>query len=866
MKKVKIKRLISILVLLLGSIFTVSSALYYYLSVSQEDITYSSIPFQKGMSFTTWGAVSFNSEVAKAEILEMKEIGIEWVGVNIWWFQENVSASKIFSGDWTDSASNIIDFFQFVHSQGMHVLFKPMLDSQDGIWRSYIKATPDWILAYNEFIKQAAELAEQGDVDIFCIGCEMGNWQVLSQEVRTLIKELREIYSGKLTYAANHDSFWYIDWWDAVDIIGLDAYFPFTLSYDPSLQDMIDVWNGFYDDLNKFQRTWNRSILFIELGCQNRDGCNIAPNDNKFRLEQDEQEFKMFYQSLFESRIWNAPWFKGTYWWMWDCRIIDEETDNSFTPQLSVIKDTLNEYYNKERSILSPPYWLTIALILILGGFLVFSLIEIIERDDLPIKDAGKNVKEDLPVESDDNAFFSKIDNPFALYVLINGLALGSFICWAFTFYNQGLFNLLYGMFTKSIFLGEDIVSLLFIILISLGSMVVLWMLIQQLYSKGSDHRTFILVLLIVSIVILILFINAWQASTLSNQPSLKIYIILQLLILLGALFTFTLTHLFPTQSFKVLKTIQKEKFIIKIFLEIIGIMLIVLLVFSMILHVNIEAASLMLGFIGVNLMILTYIYKKSELSKVIVSPLEKENQSESEITIKKIDVKVLEAVICIVALAYYYGILRYYDSHTLINFNLTVLPNFFFPLGISALIGLGISYRGIDSLAEKRARLYQHRYVIIMSLIRITIVSSIIAIFTCWMFSLISFYIALLLGGIPFILLFLMYLLGMVKNSSNNDMVYPWKRMTLYLVIILTIAFSANGIMSGLLYALTFFAMEDGQFVVRTVFDTELGFDAIQLLHDIQFLISMLLLVLALIGHVLVNRRIKRELRVINK
>ncbi|MBA7522351.1 hypothetical protein ES705_14469 [subsurface metagenome] len=303
MRLEKKKKFSIVIIICIGSLITGLASYYFYLSVKQEGVSYPEIPFQNGMSFTTWGAYSFNSTEAKNQILEMKEIGIEWVAVNIWWVQKSITSTEIYPGDWTDTAENITAFFEYVHSKDMKILFKPMLDSQDKIWRSYIEATPEWIEEYSDFIKYTAEIAENGSVEIFSIGCEMGNWQVHTEDVIELIAEVREIFSGELTYAANHDSFWYIDWWDKVDIIGVDAYFSFTLDYEPTLEDMIEVWNGFYDDFEIFQKKWKKPILFAELGCQNRDGCNIAPNDVKFNDNQDEEEFQMFYKSLFESKI-----------------------------------------------------------------------------------------------------------------------------------------------------------------------------------------------------------------------------------------------------------------------------------------------------------------------------------------------------------------------------------------------------------------------------------------------------------------------------------------------------------------------------------------------------------------------------------
>ena len=425
------KQIFILLVVSLGGLSTVLCSFLYYNSIYQEDMLYEEIPFQNGMSFTTWGAASFNSSEAEAEILKMKAINIEWVGVNIWWYQDNITSDLIYDGDWTDTSANITGLFDFIHNQSMKVFFKPMLDSKDGIWRSYIESSTEWIQEYNRFIKYTAEIAENGSAELFSIGCGMGNWQIQETEVISLISDVREIYSGKLTYSANHDSFSYINFWDKLDIIGVDAYFSFTLSYSPTLQDMIEVWDGFYDDLTKYQRRWNKPILFTELGCQNRDGANIAPNDNKFNLNQDEEEFKMYYQSLFESKIWSAPWFKGTYWWMWDIRQIDEATDNGFTQQLSIIQTTINKYYSRERTIIYPNYFIETLFIILLGSVITIGTIVLIQKFFLDPEQINRNAnkKEIDEVKSQKNKVISQ-------FILINGISFRTLLFLAFTYYN----------------------------------------------------------------------------------------------------------------------------------------------------------------------------------------------------------------------------------------------------------------------------------------------------------------------------------------------------------------------------------------------------------------------------------------------
>ena len=41
-----------------------------------------------------------------------------------------------------------------------------------------------------------------------------------------LIQKVRAVYQGQLTYAANYDNYQEVDFWEHLDFIGINAYFP----------------------------------------------------------------------------------------------------------------------------------------------------------------------------------------------------------------------------------------------------------------------------------------------------------------------------------------------------------------------------------------------------------------------------------------------------------------------------------------------------------------------------------------------------------------------------------------------------------------------------------------------------------------
>ena len=87
---------------------------------------------------------------------------------------------------------------------------------------------------YETWIVQMARVAEAHGAGIFCIGLEFTYAQKFDARWRKIIAAVRQVYHGKLTYGGNWDSFQEVTFWDALDYIGVLAYFPLTKSVNPS--------------------------------------------------------------------------------------------------------------------------------------------------------------------------------------------------------------------------------------------------------------------------------------------------------------------------------------------------------------------------------------------------------------------------------------------------------------------------------------------------------------------------------------------------------------------------------------------------------------------------------------------------------
>ena len=81
-----------------------------------------------------------------------------------------------------------------------------------------------------------------------------------------MIADVRTRTRAALTFASNWDRFEELRFWDALDCIGIQAYFPLADGADPSRAVLRDAWNARMRKLRRFAISARRNIVFTELG------------------------------------------------------------------------------------------------------------------------------------------------------------------------------------------------------------------------------------------------------------------------------------------------------------------------------------------------------------------------------------------------------------------------------------------------------------------------------------------------------------------------------------------------------------------------------------------------------------------------
>jgi hypothetical protein len=324
-------------------------------------VSYEAPVYQKGMCFSAWSSDAFSSSESDESLVLLAETNTEWVSICFAWAQSNTTSHDIrVDPDRTATTDSVKHAITEAHSLGFKVMLKPMVDTLEiektqgypTVWRGEIQPSDEWFESYSNFINFFAEFAEENDVELFSVGCEFKATTREKEQWERVISGVRERYSGPITYAADWTNYQNIEWWDSVDYVGIDAYFPLSLfNNNPSLEDLKNAWSNYADEIEALISTVNKPVIFTEIGYRSGDGTNMAPSNYWTDMPVDLQEQRDCYEAAFQT-LWNRSWFYGFYWWTW----IHDPTkgglnDSSHTPQNKPAQDVVTQWYSKDRHV-----------------------------------------------------------------------------------------------------------------------------------------------------------------------------------------------------------------------------------------------------------------------------------------------------------------------------------------------------------------------------------------------------------------------------------------------------------------------------------------------------------------------------------
>jgi len=310
----------------------------------------------RGFTFPSWWKDAYDGAGAQKSLQDLAATGADSVAVIPTWYMENGESAAIAPTDQTASDASVAAVIRRAKSLGLRVVLKPHVNCRDGRPTPLIRPRDAraWFSSYRAFLLHYARLAAAERVDLLVVGTELfsmvpgrrADWEAM-------IGAARSVYGGPLTYAANWYDFYLVPFWDALDYVGVDGYFPMLGGADERALE--NGWNAYKPLLLAEARARGKPLLFTEVGIASQKGANRKPWDYRDFGPVDAAT-QTAYFAAFLKVFGREPAFAGFLQWCWDLDpAAGGPDDKSMTVQGKPALAVLEEYFRASRAAPPPP-------------------------------------------------------------------------------------------------------------------------------------------------------------------------------------------------------------------------------------------------------------------------------------------------------------------------------------------------------------------------------------------------------------------------------------------------------------------------------------------------------------------------------
>ena len=252
---------------------------------------------------------------------DIRAVGADWVAIHPYAGIDEDGSVHFRELDPENPPAYLTRPIQEAHARGMKIAIMPHLAywGSSFHWRGAIEFRTDaeWRRFFDDYERWVVGLARAcRGADGFVVGNELDRTVSHEKEWRRIIGSVRAATTAALSYAANWSDYRRVPFWDALDAIGIQAYFPLAERPRPSVAVVEAAWRERMKELHAFAVAQNRTIVFTELG-YNR---SFEAAQSPWEYRSDGPEAEPFQAALLATAlrcIEEEPAVAGVFLWKW---------------------------------------------------------------------------------------------------------------------------------------------------------------------------------------------------------------------------------------------------------------------------------------------------------------------------------------------------------------------------------------------------------------------------------------------------------------------------------------------------------------------------------------------------------------------
>jgi len=301
----------------------------------------------------------YGTDESDALLDELARLGVTWISITPFgrlWALDSTEILMDFEAPYEDNRVAVRRMIAQAHAHGMKVLVIPHLWVETGGWRGEIEpGSPErWAAyqaSYRRFVVAWARDAQAAGADALSIGVECKSWSGrFGAYWRSLIGELRSEFDGLLTYSANWDEVDGVLFWDQLDLVGVNAFYPLAEHDGASYGEYVEGARRARELVRGSIAVLEMPVLFVEVGYTTRANAAVQPwlwPDDMTEVVVDEDEQARALAAVFEVFL-PEPWFTGFFVWRYYASLDDvsQEAIWGFSPHAKVAEPLLDDVFH----------------------------------------------------------------------------------------------------------------------------------------------------------------------------------------------------------------------------------------------------------------------------------------------------------------------------------------------------------------------------------------------------------------------------------------------------------------------------------------------------------------------------------------
>lgn len=301
----------------------------------------------------------YGTEACARTMREARRMGANWVSLTPFgrvWDLEPTGVSPTFELDFEENREAVRRAVGQAHAEGLKVMLVPHLWVESGEWRAEIDPKTDegwtqWAASYREFLLGWARVAADENVEMLSVGVELRSWVTTARapSFSAIVRDVRRVYPGLVTYAANWDDVDRSVILGELDVIGINAFYPLAQKDGATRAELMEGGRDVARRLAALTKSWDKPVMFTEFGYTTRPNPAVKPwewPDGMSNVVVDElAQAEAYYALLAAFRDHTS--FAGFFVWRLyaDPNDMSQEAEWGFSPRGKVAELVLRDAF-----------------------------------------------------------------------------------------------------------------------------------------------------------------------------------------------------------------------------------------------------------------------------------------------------------------------------------------------------------------------------------------------------------------------------------------------------------------------------------------------------------------------------------------